>query len=260
MDDYTGILAGLALAGVGSYLLYFVMWNGIRFLLPYQPVEIAKARVGNLIYVAGKVGEGTEILSPITKTPCMRWQVFVTETRGSGKSKSTRKVLDRQSLQAFPVRDKTSTIQVLPVSSDSPERVQTSVGPRSMTSGGLTSSDLLSLGTLNYQASQNLFQNLTDPAIAFLEDCNVPLNTDSNWFSNKRPLTLYEYIWQTGTRVYIFGKAIGHDRYGQALVAHLISRDSRSCIAVSRIFWGIVGVFFIVQSLKILYETAQLLF
>ena len=253
MYRFIGILVGLWFAGFGFAFLSVVVWGGFRFLLQYKSLAIAKARVGDLIYVTGKVGSRTNLFSPITKTPCAWWRVLVTEAKG----KSSVMLLDRESLQAFPVIDNTGTIQVLPLSSDSPEPVKIGSGSRFLTVLRFSNLNFLTHGNPHYLVYQNLLEKLTEPQIAFLEDCNLNLNG----LPGKPSLVLREYIWQIGNPIYAFGKVIRHDRYGKALALSLISRRPPSCIAIALIFLGMIfGVFFAVLGLKLAYKATRALF
>jgi len=111
-DNLTIILGG----AIGGFIGLLVSWRElgkIFRMLRTSTGEIASLPLDEQVEVVGKVDGGDAALqSPITKTPCVFWQVVVSEKRSSGKSSHWVTVYSNKSTASFYVHDGTGRILV----------------------------------------------------------------------------------------------------------------------------------------------------
>lgn len=112
-NNLTVILGG-ALGGFLGLLLAYKDLGKIFRIFRTSTGEIVSVPVDEQVEIVGKAdGEGS-LHSPITKTPCVLWQVEVAERRRSGKSSRWVTVHSATSTAAFDVYDGTGRMRVYP--------------------------------------------------------------------------------------------------------------------------------------------------
>jgi len=230
---------------LGAGVIYAVMVNNLLPLLACKRSAIATAKIGQKIYVVGKYGVGTSTFSPLTKTHCLRWRIVVIETKGGGKRSAKVTRLDQVSTNNFSVMDDSGSIEILARQRHSNHQITDPQKSFSLTSNSWLMHDALDWEKAHYQASQNIFQDLTDDrAIAFLADHNIER---IGRLGNRRNLMIKEYVYQMGDPVYIHGKIIRIDRTKKILIPLLMTSQSRFKVIL---FLGFIlllsSIFFII--------------
>lgn len=230
---------------LGAGVIYAVVVNNLLPLLACKRSAIATAKIGHKIYVVGKYGVGKSTFSPLTKTHCLRWRIVVIETKGSSKRAAKFTLLDQSSTNNFSVMDNSGSIEILPRQQNSNHQTTEPQKVFSLTSNSWLMHDVLDWEKSYYQASQNIFQDLTDAqAIAFLAEHNIQR---TGRLGNRRNLIIREYVYQMGDPVYIHGKVIRIDHNKKILIPLLMTSQSRFKVIL---FLGVVlllsSIFFII--------------
>jgi hypothetical protein len=112
-DNLMTILGG---AG-GGFIGLLVSWREFSklFSMVRTPTgEIASLPADEQVEIVGKADGAASLQSPITKTPCVLWQIAVSERRSSGKSSHWVVVFSRSSTEPFDVYDGTGRLRVHP--------------------------------------------------------------------------------------------------------------------------------------------------
>ncbi|MGB2926095.1 MAG: hypothetical protein WBB82_12415 [Limnothrix sp.] len=209
----------------GAGVIYAVIVNNLLPLLACKRSAIATAKIGQKIYIVGKYGIGKSTFSPLTKTHCLRWHIVVIETKGSSKRAAKFTLLDQSSTNNFSVIDNSGSIEILPRQRNSNYQTTDPKKVFNLTSNSWLMHDALDWEKINYQAAQNIFQDLTDDrAIAFLAEHNIER---TGRLGNRRNLMIKEYVYQMGDPVYIHGKIIRVDRKKKILIPLLMTSQSR---------------------------------
>ena len=102
---------------VGGFLGLLASWkefSKIFRMIRTSTGEIASLLADEQVEVAGKADGAAGLQSPITKTPCVLWQVVVSEKRSSGKSSHWVTVYSNSSTEPFDVYDGTGRMRVHP--------------------------------------------------------------------------------------------------------------------------------------------------
>lgn len=108
------VILGGVLGGFLGLLLSFRDVGKIIRMLRTSTGEIASLPADEQVEIAGKADGETVLQSPITKTPCVLWQVVVAEKRSSGKSSHWVTVFSNTSTEPFDVYDGTGRMRVHP--------------------------------------------------------------------------------------------------------------------------------------------------
>lgn len=108
------IILGGAVGGFLGLLLSYSDAAKIIRMLRTSTGEIASLPADEQVEIAGTADGETLLQSPITKTPCVLWQVVVSERRSSGKSSRWVTVFSNTSTEPFDVHDGTGRMRVHP--------------------------------------------------------------------------------------------------------------------------------------------------
>ena len=112
-NNLIAILGGAAGAFLGSLLSYNTLGKIIR-MLRTSTGEIASFPADEQVEIVGQADGAAGLHSPITRTPCVLWQVVVSERRSSGKSSRWVTVYSNTSTASFDVSDGTGRMRVYP--------------------------------------------------------------------------------------------------------------------------------------------------
>ena len=113
-DNWMVILGGAAGGGIGLLVSWRELGKIFR-MLRTSTGEIASLPGDEYVEVVGRAESRNPIPSPITQTPCVLWQVLVSERRSSGKSSRWVVVRAPMSTETFEVSDGTGRVQVHPI-------------------------------------------------------------------------------------------------------------------------------------------------
>lgn len=171
-------IGGGALGGLLGLLLSYRAIGKIFRMIRTSTGEIALLPAGEQVEVVGRA-DGEAIHTPITKTPCVFWQVVVSERRSSGKSSHWVTVYNNTSTAPFDVYDGTGRMRVHP-------------GPQM---------ELLLRNDVN--KSSGLFNSLDEQTQAALNEMGV--NSKGLLNLNKNMRVQERYIEQ-GDQIYLLGK------------------------------------------------------
>jgi hypothetical protein len=177
-DNLIIVLGG----AVGGFLGLLVSWRelGKIFRMLRTPTgEIGSLPIDEQVEVVGKAESQTALQSPITKTPCVFWQVVVMEKRSSGKSSHWVVVQNRSSTAAFAVSDGTGRMTVHP------------------------SRGLELLLREDVKKSSGIFNSLDEQTQVVLSEMGV--NT-KGLLNLNRPLRVHERYIEQGDEIYLMGR------------------------------------------------------
>jgi len=208
-------IGGGALGGFLGLLLSYRAIGKIFRMLRTSTGEIALLPAGEQVEIVGKADGETILQSPITKTPCVLWQVEVSERRSSGKSSHWVTVYNNTSTAPFDVYDGTGRMRVHP-------------GPQM---------ELL----LRNDASRSsgLFSSLDEQTQAALNEIGV--NTKGFLNLNKNMRVQERYIEQ-GDQIYLLGKT--SPQLGTRVMdanSPLIVSDQGELQLLGRFLWQVVA-------------------
>lgn len=110
---WMAILGGAAGGGIGLLVSWRDLGKIFR-MLRTSTGEIAALPADEYVEVVGQAESRNLIPSPITQTPCVLWQVLVSERRSSGRSSRWVVVRNVTSTDSFEVSDGTGRVQVHP--------------------------------------------------------------------------------------------------------------------------------------------------
>jgi hypothetical protein len=103
---------------LGAFFGFLVSWKELVkiFRMVFTPAsEIAHLQADAQVQIVGQAQSmGSNIMSPITKKPCVLWQLEVMERRSSGKSSRWVTVYRNYSSVAFDVSDGTGRVRLEP--------------------------------------------------------------------------------------------------------------------------------------------------
>ena len=177
-DNLMTILGG---AG-GGFIGLLVSWrefSKIFRMVRTSTGEIASLPADEQAEVAGKADGAASLQSPITKTPCVLWQVEVSERRSSGKNSHWVVVYRNSSTEPFDVYDGTGRLRVHP----SPQM------------------ELHLRDDMN--KSSGLFYSLDEQTQTALNEMGV----DTKGFLNlNKAMRIRERYIESGDQVYLLGK------------------------------------------------------
>jgi E3 Ubiquitin ligase len=177
--------------------------------------------------VVGHAG-GSVVLSPISDTPCVLWQVEVQEYRGSGKNGRWVTILKQTSGPPIEIDDGTGRVWAVPAGAD------------------LVLDDDL-------RASRGLFGTMTPQIEAALERMGIPLR---GVFGMQRALRVRERLIAPGEQIFALGlaeEAAGQLRLCSTQDAPLILADRSEHALLSSLYWQVgTSVFFALVALGII--------
>jgi len=108
------VILGGALGGFLGLLLSYRDLGKIIRMLRTSTGDIASLPADEQVEIVGKAGGEAPLQSPITKTPCVLWQVVVSERRSSGRSSRWVTVYYATSTAPFDVYDDTGRMRIHP--------------------------------------------------------------------------------------------------------------------------------------------------
>jgi hypothetical protein len=186
MDDLLDLInnnlmtvAGGVLGGFLGLLLSYREIGKLFRVLRTSTSEIASLHAEEQVEIVGKADGETTLRSPITKTPCVLWQVTVSERRSSGRSSHWVTVYSNTSTAPFYVHDGTGRMQVHP-------------GPRM---------ELLLRDDVSQSSS--IFNSLDEQVQTALNEMGV--NT-KGFLNLNKPMRVQERFIETGDQIYLLGK------------------------------------------------------
>jgi hypothetical protein len=176
--------------------------------------EIATLPADEYVEVVGQAESRNLIHSPITQTPCVLWQVQVSERRSSGKSSRWVVVRSPASTESFEVSDGTGRVQVHPI----------------------RGVELLLRDDV--KKSSGLFRSLDEQTQAALN--KMGLDTKGLLNMNK-PMRVQERYIEPGDQVYVLGKTYTSNglRMLDGESAPLMISDRSELGLLSRFAWQV---------------------
>jgi hypothetical protein len=216
------ILGGAALGGFIGLLVSWREIGKIFRMIRTSTGDIASLQADQQVEVVGKAYGEAGLRSPITKTPCVFWQVVVSEKRSSGKSSRWVTVYSNSSTAFFDVQDATGRMRVHP-------------------SRGM---ELLLQDDV--KKSSGIFSSLDEETQAALTEMGVETKGFLNMNKNMR---VQERYIEQGDEIFLFGKTASN---GGARVmdvdSPLVISDHSELRLLSRFSWqvfinALVGVF-----------------
>ena len=108
------VILGGALGGFLGLLLSYRDLGKIIRMLRTATGDIASLPADEQVEIVGTAGGEAPLQSPITKTPCVLWQVVVSERRSSGRSSRWVTVHYATSTAPFDVYDDTGRMRIHP--------------------------------------------------------------------------------------------------------------------------------------------------
>jgi hypothetical protein len=190
-------------------------------------LPIAALPTTGQVEVVGRAA-GRVVLSPISDTPCVLWQVEVQEYRGSGKSGRWVTILKQTSGPPVEIDDGTGRIWAVPAGAE------------------LVLDDDL-------QATRGLFGTMTPQIEAALERMGIPLR---GVFGVRRALRVRERLIAPGEQIFALGlaeEAAGQLRLCSTQDAPLILADRSERALLNSLYWQVgTSVFFALAALAII--------
>ncbi len=215
LDNQIIILGGIVGAFFGLLLSYRQVGKIFR-MLRTSTGEIASLPSDEQVEIVG-TAEGDRVLqSPITKTPCVFWQVVISEKRGSGKNSHWVVVHNSTSRAPFDVHDGTGRVRVQP--------------GRSM--------ELLLRDDV--KKSSGVFTSLDEQTQATLQAFGV----DTKGFLNiNRTLRVQERYIEQGDQIYLLGKTFSHSgtRVMDSEDSSLMISDRSELALLGKFIWQVIG-------------------
>ena len=177
-DNLIAILGG-AVGGFLGLLLSYGQLGKIFRMIRTSTGEIASLPADEQVEIVGQADGAAGLHSPITKTPCVLWQVVVSERRSSGKRSHWVTVYSNTSTAPFEVSDGTGRMRVYP-------------------SRGM---ELLLRDDVS--KSSSIFYSLDEQTQTALNELGV----DTKGFLNlNKSMRVQERYIEQGDQVYLFGK------------------------------------------------------
>ena len=220
-DNLLAILGGAAGGFLGLLFSYRELGKVFN-MLRTSTGEIASLSADEQVEIVGQADGTTGLQSPITKTPCVFWQVIVSERRSSGKRSHWYTVYSNASTAPFYVSDGTGRIQV-------------------HTGRGV---ELLLRDDVSKASS--VFYSLDEQTKTALNELGV----DTKGFLNlNKTLRVQERYIEQGDQIYLFGKTFSNN--GAKFMdgeSHLIVSDHSELRLLGTFTWkvivnSLIGVF-----------------
>jgi hypothetical protein len=215
LKDNQMIILGGALGGFLGLLVSYRHVGKIIRMIRTSTGEIASLPAEEQVEVVGKADGDAALQSPITKTPCVFWQVVVSEKRSSGRSTHWIIVHHSTSTKPFDVYDGTGRVRVHP-------------------GRGL---ELLLRDDV--KTSSGIFSSLDEQTRAALNAMGV----DTKGFLNmNRPLRVQERYIEQGDQIYLLGKTFSTSgtRVMDSEDSSLLVSDQSELRLVGKFGWGVV--------------------
>ncbi|RJP53575.1 MAG: hypothetical protein C4557_04540 [Anaerolineaceae bacterium] len=215
-NNWMVILAGAAGGFLGLLLSYKELGKLLR-MIGTSTGEIAHFSADEQVEIVGKADSRTTLHSPITKTPCVLWQVVVMEKRSSGRSSRWVTVYSNTSTEPFDVYDVTGRIRVQPS-----HRME------------LILRD-------DVKKSSGLFTSLDEQTAAALNEMGV--SSKGGLLNLNKNMRVHERFIEQGDQVYVLGRtslsqgvrAMDGENYP------LIVSDQSELRLLGRFFWRVIG-------------------
>jgi hypothetical protein len=179
LKDNLMVILGGALGGFLGLLVSYKEIGKIIRMARTSTSEIGSLPADEQVEVVGRAESQTALQSPITKTPCVLWQVVVSERRSSGKSSHWVIVQNKTSTASFDVSDGTGRMRIHP-------------------SRGM---ELLLRDDV--KKSSGIFSSLDEQTQAALNEMGV----DTKGFLNlNKNMRVHERYVEQGDEIYLLGK------------------------------------------------------
>lgn len=210
LNDNRMVILGGALGGFLGLLLSYRDLGKIFRIFRTATGEIASIPADEHVEIVGTADGETTLHSPITKTPCVLWQVEVSERRSSGKSSRWVTVHSATSTAPFDVYDGTGRMRVDP---------------------GRGVELLL---RVDVKKSSGIFSSLDEQTQTALNEMGL----DTKGFLNlNRTLRVLERYVERGDQVYLLGKT------SSKLGARVMDGEESPLIVSDRSELGVLGKF-----------------
>jgi hypothetical protein len=225
------ILAGVGGGFVGLLLSYKELGKLFR-MIRTSTSEIAYISADEQVEIVGKADSATTLYSPITKTPCVLWQVAMMEKRSYGRSSRWVTKYSSTSAEPFDVYDNTGRMRIQP-------------SPRME----LHLQD-------DVKKSSGLFTSLDEQTQAALREWGVSLKVIfMNFNKNMR---VYERFIEQGDQVYVLGRTSFSQgaRVMDGENHMLIVSDKSELRLLGRFLWRVIGnvlIFMVIAVLVYFY-------
>ncbi len=214
--DNQMIILGAVGGGVIGFLLSYKQLGKILRMVRTSTGEIASLPMGEQVEIVGNADGGAGLQSPITKTPCVFWQVVVSEKRSSGKSSHWVVVHNSTSRAPFELHDGTGRVRVHP---------------------GRTMELLL---RDDVKKSSGVFHSLDEQTQATLQAIGV----DTKGFLNiNRTLRVHERYIEQGDQIYLLGKTFSNSgtRVMDSEDSPLMVSDRSELALLGKFIWQVIG-------------------
>lgn len=172
------IAAGLGGGFLGLLFSYQTIGKVFR-ILGTSRSEIGALMVEEQVEIAGSADGNAVIHSPITKTPCILWQIEVQELRRSGKSSRWVTVYSDRSRESFDIYDLSGRVRVQP-------GTQTELWLRD-----------------DEKQTSGMFTGLDEQTISVLNELNIATKGFLNINKNMR---VYERYIEKGDQIFLLGR------------------------------------------------------
>ncbi len=220
------ILAGAAGGFFGLLLSYKDLGKLFR-MIRTSTSEIAHISADEQVEIVGRADSSTILHSPITKTPCVLWQVEVMERRSSGRSSRWVTVYSNTSTEPFDVYDNTGRMRIHP------------------------SHRLELLLRDDVKKSSGLFSSLDEQTQAALSEMGVSSKGLMNFNKNMR---VHERFIEQGDQVYVLGRtSLSQGARVMDWENHpLIVSDHSELSLLGRFLWRVIANVFIFMVIAVL--------
>jgi hypothetical protein len=209
------ILAGVGGGFVGLLLSYKELGKLFR-MIRTSTSEIAYISADEQVEIVGKADSATTLYSPITKTPCVLWQVAMMEKRSYGRSSRWVTKYSSTSAEPFDVYDNTGRMRIQP-------------SPRME----LHLQD-------DVKKSSGLFTSLDEQTQTALSEMGVSSKGLMNFNKNMR---VHERFLEQGDEVYVLGRT-SLNQGARAMDGEnypLIVSDQSELRLLGRFLWRVLG-------------------
>ncbi|HRQ22955.1 MAG TPA: GIDE domain-containing protein [Anaerolineales bacterium] len=231
MDAHSGGTGGF----VGLLLSYKDFGKLFR-MIGTSTGEIAHISADEQVEIVGKADSKITLHSPITKTPCVLWQVAVMEKRSSGRSSRWVTVYSNTSTEPFDVYDATGRMRIQP-------------NPRME----------LHLRD-DVKKSSGLFTSLDEQTQAVLSEMGV---SSKGLFNFNKNMRVHERFLEQGDQVYVLGRTSLSQgaRVMDGENHPLIVSDQSELRLLGRFLWRVIGnvlIFMVIAVLVYFYFVERL--
>ena len=202
----------------GGFIGLFVSWrefSKIFRMFRTSTGEIASLPADEQVEIIGKADGAAGLQSPITKTPCVLWQVTVSERRSSGKNSRWVVVYRNSSTEPFDVYDGTGRMRVHP-------------GPQM---------ELILRDDVS--KSSGLFYSLDEQTQTVLNEMGV---ATKGFLNLNKAMRVQERYVEPGDQIYLLGKtSLSSGARVMDSEAPLIVSDQSELQLVGRFSWRVIA-------------------